>query len=195
MAVAAIAGDTSGRERSPIVPGLILGVGLVAATATGLRAEQPLQTILLTGMLFALAAIAAMDSVILRAPNRVVYPISVFSTGAAFVVGMQPGLEALFGGVLAFLVVLGVVVLGRGSMGYGDAKVAYICGAVVGASNVLLLVLLTFGIGGIFAAFALTVGGRKRKDAVAFTPFLLVGVILALTLGTHGVYDLTGGWR
>jgi prepilin signal peptidase PulO-like enzyme (type II secretory pathway) len=95
---------------------------------------------------------------------------------------------------VTFVVLLAIVALGRGAMGYGDAKVAYICGAVVGASNILLLVLWTFAVGGVFAGLALTIGKKARKDAVPFTPFLFIGVVLALNLGQYGVYRLSGGW-
>jgi prepilin signal peptidase PulO-like enzyme (type II secretory pathway) len=107
--------------------------------------------------------------------------------------GIDAGLQALGGGAVAFAAVLVVVLAGRGAMGYGDAKVACICGAVVGLANVLVFFVATFAAGGAFAALAMTVGRRGRKDSVAFTPFLFVGVVAALLLGGEGVYALRGG--
>ena len=192
VAVAPLVETFAIRRPGRLVPAALLAVGLAVAAAFGLQAEGALDRVILTALLTVLAAIAALDSKVLRAPNRIVYPTAIAATAAPFALGLDAGAQALLGGLAAFAVVLVIVLAGRGKMGYGDAKVAYICGAVVGVTNVALLVVATFAVGGTFAALALTVGRRGRKDAVAFTPFLFLGVIAALALGGHGVYRLPG---
>jgi len=121
-----------------------------------------------------------------------VYPLAAAATLAPFGLGLSTGLDALAGGALAFGLLLVAVLVGRGAMGYGDAKVGYVCGALVGLGGVLPMLLGTFILGGAFAGIALGLRIRKRKDTVAFTPFLFAGVLLALFLVDGTVYIPSG---
>jgi prepilin signal peptidase PulO-like enzyme (type II secretory pathway) len=73
-------------------------------------------------------------------------------------------------------------------MGYGDVKVGYICGTIVGLSGVLPMLVATFVIGGLVAGLALLLRLRGRNDIAAFTPFLLGGTLFALLAVAGSVY-------
>jgi leader peptidase (prepilin peptidase)/N-methyltransferase len=81
-----------------------------------------------------------------------------------------------------FVAMLGIMALGRGAMGAGDVKFAALAGIVVGIQGALPLLFTAFITGGIVAAVALGLRLRKRKDPIAFTPFLAAGALIALTL-------------
>lgn len=171
-------------ERVGLTSGLMLSVAIIASLATASSASGWQRQALLASGLIVLSAIAVLDIRTLRAPNRIVYPATLALTVGFATLGAEPALSAAAGGAMSFSVLLLCVGLGRGSMGYGDAKVGFICGMLVGPSGLLPMLLATFFVGGCFAAIALTTGLKARRDVVAFTPFLLVGVMLTLWTAT-----------
>jgi leader peptidase (prepilin peptidase)/N-methyltransferase len=168
---------------SLLVAGGVLALGLAIGDSPGVYRK-----LMLTLGIAALAWIAAWDCRTLRAPNRFVYPAAAIATIAPFALGSHTGLMALAGASLAFSLLLAAVILGRGAMGYGDAKVAYICGALVGASAVVPMLLATFVLGFVLAGSALALRLATRKDALAFTPFLYLGVLLVVVFANHSIY-------
>jgi len=67
-------------------------------------------------------------------------------------------------------------------MGYGDAYLGLLAGLVVGWSNILVALLLSFSIGA-FVSVLLVVASKKTiKSQVPFAPFLIAGVFLVLLL-------------
>ncbi|MBM3926546.1 MAG: prepilin peptidase [SAR202 cluster bacterium] len=117
--------------------------------------------------------LAVYDIRTLRAPNRIVYPSLCLAAAASMTLGMGDAGEALLGGVAAFLTMFAIALAGRGAMGFGDVKVAALCGMAVGLKGVLPMLLVTFMTGGILAAVLLALRIRGRKDVVAFTPFMV----------------------
>lgn len=162
------------------VPALLLAAGLVAAAAGASRAEGFAREAALFAGLGVLAVIAAIDARTLRAPNVIVYPSALVATLLPFAFGLDEGLSALGGGAVAFALLLVAVLFGRGSMGYGDVKAGYVCGAVTGLGGVLQMLVAAFAIGGLLAAVVLVARIRGRKDAIAFTPFLFAGTLISV---------------
>lgn len=157
-----------------------MACGLVAALV--LRDPGVMRSLYAGAGVAVLCGIALHDLRTYRAPNRVVYPALGLLLAGSLVLGAGPAASAALGAVAAFAVFLLIAVLGRGAMGFGDAKVAAIAGAVVGLAGVVPMLLATHLAGGLVAALALGLGLRGRKDVVAFTPFLLLGAVVALWL-------------
>jgi leader peptidase (prepilin peptidase) / N-methyltransferase len=127
-----------------------------------------------------LGAIAVCDVRTLHAPNRYVYPLITFTVVASLTVYRLHAGEALLGGVLAFGLLVGVALAGRGALGLGDVKYGIVCGIVVGVRGVVPMLMFSFVLGGLVAAAVLATRVRQRGDAVAFTPFLFGGVLFVL---------------
>ena len=127
-----------------------------------------------------LAAIAVIDVRTLRAPNRYVYPLIALGVVLSLTIYRAHAVEALLGGVFAFVVLLVVALFGRGQMGLGDVKYGVVCGIAVGVHGALPMLAFAFLAGAAVAVVVLGLGLRRREDVVAFTPFLFVGVLLAL---------------
>lgn len=193
MTAQLLAAAPGARRERGLWPPILLLAGWAVAVAIGLRGPGWYEQAALMALLGTLGWIASFDSHALRAPNRVVYPLAAAASVAPLALGMDAGMEALTGGLLAFGLLLVAVLASRGAMGYGDAKVAYVCGAILGASNVLLFVLATFAVGSAFAGAMLALRIRGRKDVVAFTPFMLVGMSIVLVWGGASVYIPDGG--
>lgn len=127
-----------------------------------------------------LAVIAAIDIRTMRAPNRYVYPLIVLGIALSLTVYQAHAVEALVGGVLAFVALLVIALLGRGQMGMGDVKYGVVCGIAVGVYGVFSMLAFAFLFGAAVSLVVLGLRLRRREDVVAFTPFLFIGVLCSL---------------
>jgi leader peptidase (prepilin peptidase) / N-methyltransferase len=87
---------------------------------------------------------------------------------------------------LAFFVV--VIVVSRGGMGWGDAKLAALIGAITGYL-VPLAIFLAIITGGLIAVFLLVFKLKKRKEGIPFGPYLALGAMITVIWG-NGI----AGW-
>ena len=151
---------------------------LVVIAALSVRADTVHEGAIAAGVLGIIWVICVYDARTLLAPNRFVYPGLLFAVGAAFTLGPGAGLDALAGGIVAFVVMLVVALAGRGKMGMGDVKMAALCGVAVGIRGVMPMLVVTFLLGGVIAAVALGSGQRSKSDSMAFTPLLGIAVLV-----------------
>jgi prepilin signal peptidase PulO-like enzyme (type II secretory pathway) len=162
--------------------GSTVGLGLCAASVGLAIAKAPDTNRLIIGLgyLGVLALIAAHDARTQKAPNRLIYPALAAAILASLTLGSTDALEAVFGGVLSFAVLLGLAVAGRGAIGAGDVKVGALCGIALGLHGAVPMLLVTFIAGGVTAALLLLLGIRKRPDTIAFTPFLVAATLVCM---------------
>ncbi len=91
----------------------------------------------------------------------------------------------LFGGLFFALLVL--LSRGRG-MGFGDVKLAFASGLVLGWPDIVLAVILSFIAGGIFGGALVLAGRKTMKDKIPFAPFLVFGFLLTIFFG-HAIME------
>ncbi len=65
-------------------------------------------------------------------------------------------------------------------MGWGDVWLGALAGAIVGFSNVLFMMTLSFGIGAIIGIGLIVVQKKGLKTQVPFAPYLVIGTLLTL---------------
>ncbi len=136
-------------------------------------------------------ALALIDLDVHRLPNAIVYPLYPITAVGLVVAWLISGESnvtgALIGAVLWTTVtgVLHVLTRGRG-MGLGDVKLSPVLGATVGwvgigasASGLFA----SFLLGGAVAVVLLVAGRARRRQAIAFGPFLIAGAAVGLVLG------------
>jgi prepilin signal peptidase PulO-like enzyme (type II secretory pathway) len=92
-----------------------------------------------------------------------------------------PGIFAGFAAAL-FLLILHLSTKGRG-MGLGDVKFAVLGGLFVGSRLTPVWLVLAFLTGGMVGAILILSKRAKLKTKIAFGPFLVLGIFLALTVG------------
>jgi prepilin signal peptidase PulO-like enzyme (type II secretory pathway) len=92
----------------------------------------------------------------------------------------------IFAGFIAavFLLALHLGTKGRG-MGLGDVKFAVFGGLIVGLSLTTVWLILAFLTGGIVGSILILSKKAKLKTKIAFGPFLILGIFLALTVGVR----------
>lgn len=175
--------DGIGGRRWLLPGGLaLLCVGASALAGFG-KAPDSYRLLLGLGYLAVLAGIAGYDLETRRAPNRIVYPALGGALLASLPLGAESTIEAIVGGGGAFAALLVIALLGRGAMGLGDVKVGALCGVVVGLHVVPVLLVLTFGLGLSVSGPLVLFRVVRRKDTIAFTPFLGAGTALTLCFG------------
>ncbi len=112
--------------------------------------------------------------------------ISCIMAGAGFFYAayFQKNLTAAAAGLAAAGgIMLLLFLLSRGGMGFGDVKLAAVLGLWLGAEKALLCLLLAFVGGGITGILLLLTGRCRRREAIAFGPFLCLGGAAAMLWG------------
>jgi prepilin signal peptidase PulO-like enzyme (type II secretory pathway) len=122
--------------------------------------------------------------------NRVIYPAT--AVGLILVpvnplLGGEPLPRALSGGLGALLaggVFLLLVLVSRGGVGLGDAKLTFFMGLVLGVSppeiNVVRALIYGVVLGALAAAALLLTRSRGLRDYIAYGPYLCAGAIVAM---------------
>jgi leader peptidase (prepilin peptidase)/N-methyltransferase len=75
-----------------------------------------------------------------------------------------------------------IIIVSRGGMGWGDAKMAGLVGAITGYL-IPLAIFLAVIIGGLLAIILLVFKLKKRKEGIPFGPFLALGAMLTILWG------------
>lgn len=81
--------------------------------------------------------------------------------------------------IMTPILFLFLVTKGRG-MGFGDVKLAYIFGFLLGLKGGLMVLYISFLVGGIIGAVLLLSRKKGMKSTIAFGPYLVLGIIVVL---------------
>lgn len=91
---------------------------------------------------------------------------------------------ALASAIMASMFFLALFLLTRGKgMGFGDVKLAFPLGLLLGWPNTLVAVFLSFILGAVAGLVAMSIGKKKLKSQIPFGPFLVLGTFIALLWG------------
>jgi len=156
------------------------------------RAPDPLVAVALCVFASALVSLCEIDIRVRRLPREISYSAFAISTPllvASALANDDPRRAAmvLAGSVIFGLVMLGLYAASRGAMGDGDVRVAPLLGAFLGYWSPALVLVALF-----VASFSAAVVGvgvmalrrTGRATTVAFGPFLAVGTVVAIVLGS-----------
>lgn len=89
--------------------------------------------------------------------------------------------QLLGGGVIVALPLLAIFLITKGKgMGFGDVKLTFNMGLVLGMWNGLYALYIGFISGGIVGAYILITKKAKLKSKIAFGPFLILGLYIML---------------
>lgn len=90
-----------------------------------------------------------------------------------------------WGGVILFAILFAIYhgsifFMKREGMGFGDVKLAFAMGFLLGVKAGLIGLYLSFILGGIVSVFLILFGKKGMKSMVAFGPFMVAGLVLML---------------
>jgi len=92
--------------------------------------------------------------------------------------------NSLWAGLGAFTFFLAIFLLSRGLwMGFGDVKLAFLLGLILGFPNIVTGLFLAFLFGAIIGVALLMLQKKGLKSEVPFAPFLIAGTFVAMFWG------------
>lgn len=107
-------------------------------------------------------------------------------TGIIFIIiGHFYGLEILtylYGGLLGGGLISLIILVTHG-MGWGDAEICLLAGVFLGLKLTLVMLFLSFVLGGIIGVLLIVTKKKSRKDYIPFGPFIALGAIGAVLFG------------
>ena len=184
--------------RTPIsvqYPAVELGTAVVfslVAWRIGAHADLPAHLVAAAGFV----ALAVIDLQTKRLPDRVVFP-SVALTAIGFVAAAMIDERfgdlgrAGIGAAAAFGALLVVHLVRPDGMGFGDVKLAALCGLVLGwhgLADVIVGIYGGFVLGAVIGVALMAFGRVRRGVTIPFGPFLAAGTMLAVLAG-NGLAD------
>jgi leader peptidase (prepilin peptidase)/N-methyltransferase len=167
--------------------------GLTVALFTGLAVRYDDSWVLPAFLVVTagLIALSIIDFEQFLLPNRIVYPLATATLGLLVVAAVGDGAWSAFGraflGGVAAMAALGVLHLASPrSMGFGDVKLAFVLGLVLGWlgwSELVLGLFCGFLAGAVVGVALIALRHRGRKDHLPFGPFLAFGTLVVLLWG------------
>lgn len=169
--------------------GALLGALLLVADA---RWVTPVGLAVVVGCwMLALEAASLVDAECHLLPRKIVTP-SLGAVGVSLaVLALAEGrgtaaLDAAIGAVVGFAVLFALYRLTRGGIGFGDVRLAALCGAVegfLGLDRVAFAILVGFVAAGVVSL--LLIGARRAtlRSAIPFGPFLAFGAVVSVVVG------------
>ncbi|MBI2051630.1 prepilin peptidase [Candidatus Roizmanbacteria bacterium] len=95
--------------------------------------------------------------------------------------GSMAILFGLFGGVVVAAPILLIYLATRGrAMGFGDVKLSFIIGFLLGIKGGYVALYIAFVIGALIGLLMIFLGRKKLKSKIAFGPFLVIGTVTVL---------------
>jgi leader peptidase (prepilin peptidase)/N-methyltransferase len=118
-------------------------------------------------------------------PDIVVFPAIIITLAYLFIIHALLLIVYLSSAVLAcaFFLILFLITKGKG-MGFGDVKLAFLLGLILGFPKIILALYLAF-LTGAFVGIILILWKKKKsiKETIPFGPFLIAGFLISLFLG------------
>ena len=91
-------------------------------------------------------------------------------------------IKTLLLGIIPGAVLFLIALLTKQAIGYGDSLLLLVTGIFLGLTQTILLFLISLLFAGGASILLLTIKNRKRKEALAFAPFMLAGYVSVLLL-------------
>jgi leader peptidase (prepilin peptidase)/N-methyltransferase len=90
--------------------------------------------------------------------------------------------EYVYGALLGVGVISLIVILTRG-MGWGDAEICFLCGIFLGLKLTLLMLFISFVIGGAIGVILIIFKKKSPKDYIPFGPFITLAALFCIYFG------------
>jgi len=118
-------------------------------------------------------------------PDEIVTPLSILFFLYFLITDRQLLItNYLITGIVSFLFLYSIYLLTKGKgMGFGDVKLAFLIGLVLGWPKVVVAFYLAFLTGAFFGIILILLGKAKLKQKIAFGPFLVFSTIVSFLWG------------
>ncbi len=116
--------------------------------------------------------------------DRIVLPAALLAFLGSYLILEISLVKILMGGLIgaSFFLILFLITKGKG-MGLGDVKLGLFGGFFFGWPAILIVLFLTFLLGGLISALLLLMKKKKRTDMIPFAPFFVVSFFAVMFFG------------
>ena len=157
---------------------------LPVAMAIAADRFELLQAIVVSLLVLALLVITATDLLRFRVPNAVTYPGTAIALAAAVLMPEGRAGEALLAALLGGGFFSLLVLITRGGIGLGDAKLAVLIGAALGLPVAYQALIYGVIAAALVMGLMLVTGVVNRRQPVPYAPFLsLAAIVMVLVQG------------
>jgi leader peptidase (prepilin peptidase)/N-methyltransferase len=88
----------------------------------------------------------------------------------------------ILGGILGGGAITLIILLTKG-MGWGDVEICLLCGLYLGFANTVLMLFLSFILGGVIGLLLIATKVKSRKDYMPFGPSIAIAAIIVIIFG------------
>jgi leader peptidase (prepilin peptidase) / N-methyltransferase len=173
--------------RYPLVEVATAALFALAATRIDHWVELAAYVIAFAGLL----ALSVIDIDVQRVPVSVLYPTL---AGTAVLLGVAAGLDdrwddlgrAFIGAAIGFALLRVIHLVSPRSMGYGDVRLAILCGLVLGWYGLTYVIVGLYGafvLGTVVGVMLIALGRGKFGKAIPFAPYLALGAVYVSLYG------------
>lgn len=139
-----------------------------------------IQSLILTPFLLSMMSIDIRLKII---PNRLVITLFEIGIVLAFIYGVydiNALIERLTGGIVGIavfwaIILLGNLISGKETMGYGDVKLVGVLGLYFGVEKIMILSVVSFVICALVSVILMLLRKKKVNEEIAFGPFIALG--------------------
>lgn len=176
---------TCGTKVSPLYPVMEFLTGALFLLSALLLGWTP-ELIVALVFISLLIIITISDISYMLIPDKVLlYFLPIFIVLRIFV-PLDPWWGPIAGAFTGFGLLCLVAVITKGNgMGFGDVKLYFVIGIILGFHNVLLSFFLASLLGSVVGGLGLFLGVIKRKQPIPFGPFIAVGAIISYYIGDN----------
>ncbi len=131
-----------------------------------------------------LVAIFFYDLLYKEIPDHLSVPAILIAIIGGLIFGAPAPISMAIGGAGIFMFFLLQFAISRGTwIGGGDLRLGLFTGIFLGWELGLLAVIISYIIGAVFSVFLLARGKANRKTAIAFGPFMVMGILISFFYG------------
>ncbi|AIM15775.1 hypothetical protein HW35_05160 [Bacillus sp. X1(2014)] len=98
-------------------------------------------------------------------------------------IGTEPFWYYLLGGLVGFTLLFFIAIVSKGGMGGGDIKLYAAIGVALGPMLTIMSLVLASFVGAIAGLLLMLTGKLKRRQPIAFGPFIMVGSLISYEYG------------
>ncbi|MED3623668.1 prepilin peptidase [Neobacillus thermocopriae] len=98
-------------------------------------------------------------------------------------IGTEPFWYYMLGGLVGFTLLLFIAIVSKGGMGGGDIKLYATIGVALGPMLTIMSLVLASFVGAIAGLLLMLTGKLKRRQPMAFGPFIMVGSLISYGYG------------
>ena len=173
--------------RYPIVEGITGFLFFMSVYTFGMSLVT-IQYIIIIGLLIPIFLIDYDHYIIPDGLNLSIFIVAVAVVLIQIITGEKQWNEFLYH-ILGMLIgggfFLFIAIVTNGAMGGGDIKIMAALGFLFGVKNTLLLMFLSFILGGILSVILLLLKIKKRKDPIPFGPFICLAALITIFWGNQ----------